>query len=531
MSSASPTTSFEGVTLRLPARDWVLIALAAVLLTLANPPFRLVAPAFVCLVPAALLILRGCTADRPWRLHLHQGFWYGTLTHGALLYWFALALWRYGRAAALLYVVAVAMFAGAYAVMFAVVGRIVRGSPGRLLLALPAGVVFLEWLAAEVGPIAFPWHQLALTVTSAPVLVQTADLAGSGGLAFLLALVNMSIALAWWHRAAPRRALRHAELAAGVVFLLFLYGRYRLDRIPTVVAGDAAVIQPNVIPEDKWRSGRQDAVVERTASLTQVALEERRPALVAWPETALPDAVQLHPAWTGTIARLARASGSTIVAGGVDVPVAAGRAHDYNAAFVFGGEDEHVAARSVYRKRQLIPMVERDLRATPDLTRTAFGGFTPGRTGALTKGPLGPYGILLCYELTFPELAREARSAGAAVLVTLSNDAWFGATSAPYQHFAHAILRAVENRMAVVRAANSGISGVVDPRGRVVVRTEPFVETWATGRIERSEIVPLAVHLAPLVGPGSLVLLLGLLAGSVQANRVRPAPSSSAPSG
>jgi apolipoprotein N-acyltransferase len=187
-------------------------------------------------------------------------------------------------------------------------------------------------------------------------------------------------------------------------------------------------------------------------------------------------------------------------------------------------------AHPVYRKRQLIPMVEREVRATPDLTRTGFGGFAPGRTPSLTEGPIGPYGILLCYELTFPHLAREARRAGAAVIVTLSNDAWFGATSAPYQHFAHATLRAVENRMTVVRAANTGISGIVDPRGRVVVRTEPFVEDWAVGRIERSDRVPAAVHLAPLVGPGSWVLLLGLLAASGRTAPVRPSSSSFVPS-
>jgi apolipoprotein N-acyltransferase len=173
-------------------------------------------------------------------------------------------------------------------------------------------------------------------------------------------------------------------------------------------------------------------------------------------------------------------------------------------------------------------MVEQELRATPDLTRTGFGGFTPGGSVSLADGPNGWYGVLLCYELTFPDLAREARKAGADVIMTLSNDAWFGATSAPYQHFAHATLRAVENRVTVVRAANTGISGIVDPRGLVVTRTDPFVETWAVGRIERSATVPLAVHIGPLAGPGSLALLLVLIALTSR-HPVRPAPSSSAP--
>jgi len=506
------------------------MGIAAVLLTLAYPPFRLLAPAFVCLVPAALLILRGCGDDDPWRRHLYQGFWYGAITHGVLLYWFALALWRFGGAVVLLYFVAIVMFAGAYAAMFAVVGRIARRSSGRLAVALPAGIVLLEWLAAEVGPIGFPWHQVGLTVTSAPVFVQAADLAGSGGLAFILTAVNASIALAWWARGTRRRALRHAETAAALLFFLFLYGSYRLDRVPTTAGDDVAVIQPNVTPDEKWSPRHQDAVVERAAVLTERALEERRPVLVAWPETALPDAVQRHPAWEERLARLAHRSRSTILTGAVDVPVAAEGARSYNAAFAYSGPSAGGGeTRAVYRKRQLIPMVERELRATPDLIRTGFGGFTPGRSVSLADGPIGRYGILLCYELTFPDLAREARAAGADVLVTLSNDAWFGATSAPYQHFAHAMLRAVENRVTVVRAANTGISGIVDPRGRVVVRTDPFVETWAVGRIERSGVVPLAVHLGPLIGPGSLALLVGLLVATARGRRVRPALSSSAP--
>ena len=134
--------------MRLPRSDWILIAAAALLLTLAYPPFTLVVPAFVCLIPAALLILRGARDANAWRLHLHHGFWYGTLTHGALFYWLAVALWEYGRSTIVLYLVAAVGFGGATAVMFAVVGRIARHSPNRLLVALPAGVVVLEWLAA-----------------------------------------------------------------------------------------------------------------------------------------------------------------------------------------------------------------------------------------------------------------------------------------------------------------------------------------------------------------------------------------------
>lgn len=107
----------------------------------------------------------------------------------------------------------------------------------------------------------------------------------------------------------------------------------------------------------------------------------------------------------------------------------------------------------------------------------------------------------------FPGEARRLRRRGADVLVTLSNDAWFGRSTAPYQHFAHVVLRAVENRVSVVRSANSGISGVVDPLGRVVASTEPFVETYLVAQVTRPLPVPLAAHLGGLVGPAALLVL------------------------
>jgi apolipoprotein N-acyltransferase len=495
---------------RLPLTDWGLIAAAAVLLTLAYPPFELVVPAFVCLIPAALLILRGRGDADPWRRHLHQGFWYGLIVHGVLLYWFAGALWQYGRSTVALYAVAAVMFGGGTAPMFAIVGRIVAQRPGRLIVALPAGVVFLEWLAAQVGPIGFPWHQLALSVSSYPVLLQTADLAGAGGLGFILAAINVLLAMAWWTRHRRGVALAHVEVAATVLFCVTLYGLHRLNTLPLEAGVTVAVVQPNVTVDEKWSPRGQDEIVERTARLTERAIDEVRPEFIAWPETALPDAIRMHPRWAARITQMAMRSGSTVLTGGVDMASSGdGSSWRYNAAFEFS-PTTRAEAVVVHHKQKLIPMIEW-VPGSLDLSRTGFGGFTPGRTVQVATSTIGRYGTLLCYELTFADMARTLRRNGAEVLVALSNDAWFGRTSAPHQHFAHAALRAVENRISVIRAANTGVSGIVDPLGRVVTRTDPFVETYATGQVLRSSVVPLAVHLGGLVGPISLGLLLLLL--------------------
>jgi apolipoprotein N-acyltransferase len=497
--------------MRLPGRDWTLIAAAAGLLTVAYPPFNLVAPAFVCLVPATLLILRGAGDRRAWRRHLHQGFWYGTVTHAVLLYWLAGALWRVGGLTVLLFPGVAVMFGGATAVVFAVIGRAVARSPGRLLLAFPAGIVFLEWLGTQVGPIALPWHQLALTVAGLPVLLQTADIAGAGGTAFILALINASLALAWWQRQTRRVALAHLEVAATVLVLMVLYGVARMHSLPLTPEAMVAVIQPNVATGDKWTPGGKDAVVERTLRLAQRASFDTHPDFMAFPETALPGPLYQHRDWTARLTQLSRRSQSTILTGGIDTEWSGrGTPTHYNAAFAVDPLRPSETP-AVHRKQKLIPMVEWIPSTRLNVSQTRLGGFSPGRHARVSDSPIGAFGTLLCYELTFADMARRLRQAGAEVLVTLSNDAWSGHTAAPYQHFAHASLRAVENRVSVIRAANTGVSGIVDPLGRVVTRTHPFVETYASGRIQRSSIIPLAVQLGEFVGPLCLGLLLALM--------------------
>lgn len=505
--------------------DVPLIALAAALLSLAQPPFGLVVPAFVCLVPAGLLILRGSRADDSRRRLLHQGFWYGTVTHVVLLHWLAWAMWGYRPVAVVLYPVAAVMFGGAYAVAFAAVGAIARDAPRRLLLALPLGVIGLEWVAAHAGLLAFPWYASALTVSSSPLLIQAADLAGAEGLGLVVVFVNAVLALAVDRRGDRRAVLACGAVAGLAIALLAGYGAYRLDTLPLTAGPVVAVVQPNASVGEKWAPDAQDALVDRTLRLAEEALAASGAEMVVWPETALPDAVSRHPDWVNRVDRLARRSRSIFVVGGMDGPASsrqpprtsAGDGRAANAVFAFPAKgvlafpSRAGTPRPIYRKRRLIPLVERTLPELSGPQGPTPSGFRPGRQAGVATSSVGRYGTLVCFELTFAPMARSLRRRGADVLVTLSNDAWLGRTVAPHQHFSHARLRAVETRSTVVRAANTGVSGIIDPLGRVVVRTPTFVETHASGRIQRSEARPPAVRLGDSTGPVVLSALLGML--------------------
>ena len=198
----------------------------------------------------------------------------------------------------------------------------------------------------------------------------------------------------------------------------------------------------------------------------------------------------------------------------------------YNAALFIDSAGEW-RKYPVYAKHYLVPVTERVpfvpvgvFRAIPGL-RNWSGGFTPGRDLPLYKTALGQLGVIVCYESAFEDLPRKYRALGANFLVNITNDAWFGRTSAPRQHASHLIMRAIETRMGVARAANSGISEFVDPMGRTYAATKLDEKTYVSGVIRTTDVIPLYVRLGDWVG---LLVVVLTLTGSVflVKRRLRP---------
>jgi apolipoprotein N-acyltransferase len=173
----------------------------------------------------------------------------------------------------------------------------------------------------------------------------------------------------------------------------------------------------------------------------------------------------------------------------------------------------------VYHKRYLVPITERVPIAGPRWIRSRFfGGFTPGTALPVYElrkrgsDRMLRFGALICYESAFENLARGYRRGGAEFLVNITNDAWFGRTLGPYQHAAHLVMRAIESRVGIARAANSGISAFVDPLGREHQRTALDVRTFETREILTAEGLTLYARLGDWVGTLSL-LATALLVG------------------
>jgi apolipoprotein N-acyltransferase len=195
-----------------------------------------------------------------------------------------------------------------------------------------------------------------------------------------------------------------------------------------------------------------------------------------------------------------------------------GGSNTFNAAFLFDSSGQW-QPYPIYEKHYLVPVVERVpfvpvswFRALPGLSRWS-GGFGRGRDLPLYATPVGRAGVIVCYESAFEDLARRYRRDGADFLVNVTNDAWFGRTAAPHQHASHLILRAIETRMGVARAANDGISEFVDPLGRVTQPSRLQTQTVVTGTLRTSDVMPPYVRWGDWVGRLAVLLTLGFAGG------------------
>lgn len=498
--------------LALPRGDWALVVAGALLLALAYPPFHLLLPSFVCVVPVVWL-LAGAAAD-PWplRRRLAQGFWYGVLSQALVLYWMIFALWHFTPLAAAGWAATVLAFGVFNACLFAVTGWVTTRGRLPLAAALPVLWTALEWGVGHLGDIRFPWLGLGTSLTGYPTLVQLADVVGARGVTLLLVLANVALATAWLDRRRPRAVWRLVAVGAGVLSALG-YGAWRERTTPLRRLGTVALIQPNVGFQEKWDAALQRRIFEDLLTLTREAFAAGAPALVIWPEAAVPRYFP-YPPWEAEIADLARQHATPILAGGLDV---AWRNADrtefdhWNAVFLYDSAGSR-APYPVYHKRYLVPITERVPFLNPDwFDLRFFGSFDVGEPGAVYRVAIGRFGVVICYESAFEDLARRYRALGADFLVNATNDAWFGETSAPRQHLAHLTMRAIETRLGVARAANTGISGFVDPLGYVHDRTRLGERTVVLGDLVASDARTLYVRWGDWVGVLSLAGTLALV--------------------
>jgi apolipoprotein N-acyltransferase len=434
--------------------------------------------AFVALVPF-LLVLRGASPRHGFALGLAWGlaFFLGAL------YWVTHVMVNYGHMAPPLAVfawVALAVILAGYPALFGwAVARL--GGVGPTLWALAVSVL---WVAVELLRAhlltGFPWVLLGYSQGASPVLIQVARITGVYGVSFVVALTNAALAAAAFPGPpAPRRA---APLAVAAVLLLGVaaYGLAVLRDPPPPGEVRVGIVQGNIDQGVKWSPAMREATVAQYRRLT-LAVARERPALVVWPEAAMPFLLRLDPRLGPQALAVAREAGVPIL---MSSPDQVGPGVFENSAFLVAQTGE---IQGKYSKRHLVPFGEyvplRRIFFFLDKLAVPVGDFIPGREVTVFRGPYGRFGVSICYEVIFPDEVREELASGAEFLVNITNDAWFGRTSAPYQHLAMAAFRAVENNVYMVRAANTGISAIIEPSGRIAESSGLYVDAAFVGRI------------------------------------------------
>jgi apolipoprotein N-acyltransferase len=315
-------------------------------------------------------------------------------------------------------------------------------------------------------------------VTFLPI-AQLASVVGVYGLSIFVALINVGFTIAAIEHG--RRRVTAPAIALALILGISIWGGARLssNALTSGPAITVGLIQGNIAQSDKWNPARADMILNRYLQLTQQALQQGAKFII-WPESSTPFHFEDDPAGN-VIRQLVRQSGTPLLLGSDEV-VPGEDGGSYNAAFML---DTAGATAAVYRKIHLVPFGEyvpfqRVLFFVGPLVE-AVSAFSAGTRVTMLPVEGHMVSTAICYEVTYPALAREAVRQGSEMLTTITNDAWYGESSAAFQHFEMAMMRAIEQGRYLVRSANTGISGIVDPYGRVVIRTNLFETVAVVG--------------------------------------------------
>ncbi len=437
--------------------------ISAILLILTFPRFNLEFLAWVALIPLFFALENKKTKER-----FIIGYVFGIVFFSYILYW----LTNVTVPGTILLIFYLSFAPAVFTLLY-------RNSRHKIWDAVfvPAAWVLTEYARAHFLT-GFPWAVLGYSQSFNLPVIQIADITGVYGISFLVILVNFGIYL----------GLKKAPKAAYILFfililftLVFVYGQDRMNRIYPSQRLKVSVIQGNIPQEMKWDPRYREFIVTKYKVLTKEALEEA-PRLVIWPETSVPGYLEEEADLKDRILNLAKSGNVYLLAGTLREE----NSEVFNSATLISDRGKILKS---YDKIHLVPFGEfvpfgKAFSWTRSAIDKPMGDFAAGTDFTVFKFKLRKtvrgsdsirktihfhsFSVLICFEDIFPGLSRNFVKKGARFLVNITNDAWFGKTAAPYQHAQGSIFRAIENRVPVVRAANTGLSCIIDHRGKIL---------------------------------------------------------------
>jgi len=480
--------------------------------------------AFVALVPLWTLALKEQPTRGAW-----CGFSYGVGFFGASLYFLIETLRVHGYMplplAASTYLLLVFYLALYPMLSTALIGYVAKVSPALALFVAPFAWTGFEWLRGEVI-IGFPWGDLPMALWRLRPALALAPIVGVGGVRLLMASICVAgvyLSLPPKKRSETRQVLALPLIALALFFVLPTL----IDSNSKVLGeGSAAIIQGNIPQSEKWLPGMRQETLKRYRELSVEAAISMPPDFLLWPETAMPSNIPTGSKGRRFVEGLARATRSAIVFGApANVYKDGGIKESRNSVYSVTKEGEFL---SRFDKVRLVPFgeyvpFERYLPFVKKMS-SAAGNFRPGE--GFFSLPLADarggwrVGPLICFESLFPAFSTEQARGGANILTVVTNDSWFGDSSAPSRHLAYSAWRAAENGLWLLRAANTGISAIFNERGELLEATSLNETTFLRGAVEyRASDGLLQGTLRPWLELASLLLAILALFGILRLRR------------
>jgi len=501
----------------------VLSVLSGVLVVLSFPPLKLGFIAYFALIPFILAFIRD-----DFHFGFEKGYILGVVLNFGILYWLAFNKGTEWYWAFLSMVGAVLFLALNYGVVGLVFGFVGRRFGSRIALC----VLPLIWCSVEyvrsLGTLGFTWNNLCYTQVYALPLIQISDMAGSFFISFIVVLTNV----VFYNVLFGKDNRGEKLLQVGAVFAVFLflnvYGILAMDKYPLNGCSSRpariGVVQPDIDPNEKWSAAFYEENLFTLHSLTD-SVAKYGVDLVVWPETAVPSYLRINRRGElGRIRRHLSRIGSCLLTGVPDFEYKNGKYRFYNSAFFISPEQKGEIA--YYRKLRLVPFGEYIPLSGlwPELRHLNLGqgNFQAGKDVTIFRTPLIKniseardtvlnFSVAICYESSFPDIVRKGVLRGAEMLVVITNDAWFGNTTAPYLHAEISRFRAIENRIPVVRAANTGVSMIVEPTGVVLKKLGFNRRGYITAELQQGKGDSLYAKFGDWFSILNVVIVSGLL--------------------
>ncbi len=443
--------------------------------------------AFIAFLPA-FFMLRGHTASFAFKLFFLMGFFYYALTG----YWLCYVN-VFGFVLLALYLALFFGFFGSLSCSFLASGQL------RASLTVAALWTLLEYLRGYLLS-GFPWALLGYSQWKNLPIIQMADVVGAFGVSYFVLWVNVML-----FKIQAHNKVRAAIILTLVFLTVWAYGFFTLRSREAIYENglpkaklSVAVLQGNIPQEEKWDERIKTIIFEKYKRLTLMAAMEK-PDLIVWPETSFPGYLEDEVVMAAHLRGTARAAQTHLLVGAPTVGdlETVETIKFFNSAVFFTPKGEEV---SRYHKMHLVPFgeyvpFERFIGFIRNFV--TIGRFSPGHKQTLfsivtENQPIriaAKFGVLICYEDIFPGMVRDACKNGADFLVNISNDAWFGKTSAPYQHAQASVFRAVENRVPVVRSTNTGLSCFITSEGRITASVKKDGEELMVSGRETADVI------------------------------------------